>query len=64
VLHGNIVDDVLQFDAVRFCREMAGAVRNWYETTKNDSNVKRNLPNLVRLRPNGLKPYIGSPLIA
>jgi hypothetical protein len=57
--------DVLYLEAVRFCKQIIEAARLWAIAKKDDANVQANLPNLVRLRPEGLPPFIvGVPLIA
>jgi hypothetical protein len=56
---------VLMFDVLRFCGTVSDAARKWSIAKKNDSNVQRNLPLLVRYRPNGLPPFsVGVPTIA
>jgi hypothetical protein len=65
IMHNNIMNDTLQFDAVQFCHEIIAAVRAWYKTHAGDENVQKNLPNVIQLRPQGLAPYIvGLPIIA
>lgn len=55
----------LALDLVTFCRDMIAAARKWYLENEDDPNLQANLPNLVRLRPEGLAPYItGVPLIS
>lgn len=58
-LHNNIINDALNLDAVRFCRELVAAVRVWFATARHNPTVQRNLLHLVQLRPNGHPPYIG-----
>ena len=63
--YGAVTGKVLQIDAAWFCQQFTDAVRQWAITKVNDPNVQTNVPNLVRLRPEGLPPYIvGIPLIA
>lgn len=65
VSFGDVTGKVLQIDAAWFCQQFTDAVRQWAITKVNDPNVQTNVPNLVRLRPEGLPPYIvGIPLIA
>jgi hypothetical protein len=65
VFHRNIFNDALNLDAVVFCRDVVRCVSEWYEAKHNDPNVKANFPRLLRLRVNGLAPYmVGVPLIA
>ena len=63
--HNNIINDALNLDACRFCRDIIANVSRWYDARKNDPNVQANLPRLLRLYPNGLRPYmVGMPLIS
>ena len=63
-LHRNVMNDALNLDAVRFCRDMIECVSVWYAAKQNDPNVQANLPRLVHFGANGLAPYIvGMPLI-
>jgi hypothetical protein len=56
---------VLQIDLAYFCSAIMDAARTWAISKANDANVQRNLPNLVRYRPNGLPPFsIGVPTVA
>jgi hypothetical protein len=65
VFHRNIINDALNLDTVRFCRDVIGAARSWYKENQNNPHVVSNLPNLVQFRPNGIAPYIvGVPLIS
>jgi hypothetical protein len=65
VSFGDVTGKVLQIEAVWFCQQFIDAVREWAVAKINDPNVQTNVPNLVRLRPEGLPPYIvGVPLIA
>src|SRR5262249_49014185 len=55
---------VLQLDANIFCRDMIASVRSWYETKKDDANVKKWLPFVLTFRPQGLPPhFVGMPVI-
>jgi hypothetical protein len=65
-LHNCMVgDDLLQFDAGTFCRDLVAAVRNWCEKTTGDPNVRKNLQGLVRLRPDGFPGVVADlPVIA
>lgn len=56
---------LLQLDVLKFCQTIMEAARNWSIGKAQDSFVQRNLPNLVRYRPEGLPPFsIGVPTIA
>jgi hypothetical protein len=54
----------LQFDAVSFCHDMIAAVRDWYNRKKDDAIVQANLPNLLRVHPNGSGPVGGLAVLA
>lgn len=69
IFHDNFCEmdgkKALNLDTPTFCNQIIAAARQWYEVNKEAPNVKANLPNLVRYRPNGLAPYmVGMPLIA
>jgi len=70
VLHGfsqktGTGEFVLHLNAEQFCRDMLDSVRAWFDAKKNDKTVQENLPNLLRLRPSGISPYLsGIPVIA
>ena len=65
VFHNNILNEALNLDAIRFCRDVVTCARQWFDANLNSCNVQANLPNLVQLRPGGLAPYmVGIPLIA
>jgi hypothetical protein len=57
--------DLLQLDVVRFCESIIDAARKWAASKEADLHVQKNLPNLVRYRPNGLPPFsVGVPTVA
>jgi hypothetical protein len=57
--------DLLQLDVRMFCNSILDAARAWGISKANDPHVLRNLPNLVRYRPEGLPPFsVGVPTIA
>jgi hypothetical protein len=65
VFHNNILNDALNLDAIRFCRDIIQSVRDWYEISKDADAVQANVPHMVRYRPNGIAPYmVGMPVIA
>jgi hypothetical protein len=65
VFHNCMLNDALQFDTMRFCREIIEAVRDWFSLAQSNPTVQLNLPNLVQYRPHGLTPYmVGIPIIA
>lgn len=52
-------------DAGWFCEKMIAAAHEWLAEKGEDPIVAANLPNLVRLRPEGVAPHIvGHPVIA
>jgi hypothetical protein len=65
VSFGDVSGKVLQIDPAWFCEQFIVGVRQWAANRINDPNVQTNLPNLVRLRPEGLPPYaVGLQVIA
>lgn len=68
-MHDNLLPSnagsALQLDAVTFCKDVISATRKWWDLAKENPVVQANIPDLVVLRPNGLKPWlVGVPLIA
>lgn len=60
-----IINDAYAYDIEYFCREIVGAARDWFRTSRENVNVLSNLPHLLRMRPDGYAPYIvGQPVIA
>jgi hypothetical protein len=60
-----MVGKVLQVDLIYFCQAIMDAATQWIVSKESDPFVQRNLPNLVRYRPEGLPPFsIGVPTIA
>ncbi len=56
---------VIQLDLVTFCNQLVEAAERWYIEKLQDDIVAASLPDVVRLRPNGLAPYCqGVPVIA
>jgi hypothetical protein len=56
---------ILMLDVALFCKAIMDSARQWAVAKIDDVNVKKNLPNLVRYRPNGLPPFsVGVPTIA
>ncbi len=48
-----------------FVETMEHAVRRWHASKGLDTNVRKNLVNLLSWRPNGMPPYfVGAPVIA
>lgn len=65
MLHGCVMNGVLQFDAIQFCRDMIAASKEWYRDNRESEIVRANAEQVFQYRPNGLAPYIlGMPLIA
>jgi hypothetical protein len=55
---------ILSVDLVFFCRAIMDAAREWATANAGTSNVQRNLPNLVRYRPEGFPPFsVGVPTV-
>jgi hypothetical protein len=55
---------ILQLDLVFFCRSIMEAAREWAIANANMPNVQQNLPNLVRIRPEGFPPFsVGVPTV-
>jgi hypothetical protein len=60
-----VAGKILQVDLVYFCKAIMDAARAWAISKVDDPHVQKNLPNLVRYRPEGLPPFsIGVPTIA
>jgi hypothetical protein len=60
-----IAGRVLGMSAVKFCQTISSAARVWIISESENPNVQRNLPLLVRFRPEGLPPFsVGIPTIA
>lgn len=58
-------DKVLQFDLPHFCEEMIQSARQWHADMSEDPIVAANLPDLMRVRPEGIPPhFVGMPVIA
>ena len=65
VAFGSLQGRILHIEVVWFCELLIRAVCRWLAAKATDATVQANLPNLVRLRPEGFPPYIvGIPLIA
>lgn len=55
---------ILNLGVAEFCAAIIAAAREWVVGKKDDPFVQRNLPNLVRYRPNGLPPFsVGVPTV-
>jgi hypothetical protein len=56
---------VLVMGVADFCQNIVTAARSWIIASFQNENVQKNLPLLVRYRPQGLPPFaIGVPVIA
>lgn len=65
VFHDNIMNDALNLDARIFCETIIAAVESWLRANANDGVVQRNLERLLRVRPEGIAPYmLGMPVIS
>lgn len=61
----SVMNDAYVYSVVDFCKEFTHAVYRWYESNRNDDNVKKNIGNLMQYREGGMAPYIlGSTIIA
>lgn len=57
--------DAFVSNADVFCRNVIQSIREWFAVAQDTDNVKKNLPQLIRVHPEGFAPYIvGMPLIA
>ena len=64
VFHNNVVNDALNLDARTFCSDVIAAARQWYANNSQTPSVVNNVERLVKLRPEGLPPYmVGMPVI-
>lgn len=52
-------DQTLCLDTRTFCKTILKAVRRWRADSAENPNVQKNLPRLLRRRPEGLYPFIG-----
>jgi hypothetical protein len=60
-----VAGQILLLDVVQFCHTIMDGAKKWVISKAGDPFVERNLPNLVRYRPNGLPPFsVGVPTIA
>jgi hypothetical protein len=60
-----LAGEILHMEVSQFCRAIMDGAGKWVLSKAGDPFVERNLPNLVRYRPNGLPPFsIGVPTIA
>jgi hypothetical protein len=62
--HGDSQTFGVELDTVMFCNHMIEIARLWYRGKQQDNNVRLNLPNLVRFRPDGYPPFCDLPIIA
>lgn len=63
--HNNIMNEALNLDIPLFVQQLVGGVRTWTSDMNNNTNYTRNIANIVKLRPDGLPPYIsGHPVIS
>lgn len=65
IFHNNVINNALNIDINIFCRNIIKAVRDWTKKVENDENYKKNYEHLLKVYPNGLRPYIvGCPVIS
>lgn len=55
---------MLIYDLSHFCGIIMAAARNWAASKKMDAIVQKNLPMLIRHRPDGLPPFLSNPMVA
>ena len=61
----NLEGRILQLGVLEFCRAIMDAASTWAIAKSSDPFVSRNLPRLVRYRPDGLPPFsVGVPTVA
>jgi hypothetical protein len=52
------------FDLVKFCRTIVAAAYKWYEDYKDDPLVAKNMKNLIRYCPDGIRGFVkGAPIV-
>jgi hypothetical protein len=61
-----VAGKVLHMDVFLFCKAIMDAASEWVvASSKVNPNVRRNLPRLIRYRPDGLQPFsVGVPTVA
>ena len=65
LFHNNIMNQTLQLDLVKFCSDVTAAVETWWATNDHLEPVATNAKDLVRVRQDGMAPYIvGVPILA
>lgn len=57
-------EDAAMIDLITFCNAMETATRSWMSQHTNHPNVIRNEPNLLSMRPLGVAPFVGMPVVA
>jgi hypothetical protein len=63
--HNNKLNGALNLDIPLFCSEMVNGARNWLMQMDTNQNYKKNVPNIIRIYPEGLPPYFsGHPVIS
>ena len=55
---GGLTETVLCMDVTMLCEAMIAAARAWERANERNETVSNNMANVVRLRPEGLDPYI------
>jgi hypothetical protein len=62
--HRNQHNNLLQYDLMTFCNTIIAGLARWWEVEGKSPNVKKNLPNLVQYRPDGMSAFIkgGKPI--
>jgi hypothetical protein len=67
-MHDSVIDmhgeRVLYMSATSFCHEFVADARAWEAKAMQNETVRANMPNIIRLRPNGYGMHIvGAPVI-
>lgn len=57
----NIINNTAWINLVTFCRNIVEAVRIWEQKMRDTNNPDfiKNYPNLIRVHPTGISPYMG-----
>jgi|GEM_PF-4209288 hypothetical protein len=63
VFHRNLMDNAIQLDLITFCTEVLDAVQAWWDAGKGTEPIKTNSENVVRIRMDGLPPYVEGPAV-
>lgn len=59
ILHYNVINNALNIDLVRFCKEVISGTRMWLAAESKSANYINNHENFVKRHEGGCAPYIG-----